>query len=707
MRVIPAPCAIKGGRAPADIQGDPSAEGFSSLAPASTIRAHAAHAPLRRLSEAALSACSESELVAALAAEARSALKAHRVEVLAPGPDEEPLSSGAAHVVATARSLALDVSQTGAELGAELAARLGTRNVLLVPIAWGGDVRHVVALARNDAQVWTPDEILIAETLANQAALGLARIDSEQRRVAQAERDHALARAAHALNVSLELQAVLDTLAREADLAVGGQMAGVYLLDVDGSALATAGHNCPDEWFGYRLAPGEGIAGQVLASGRPVLTSDYDAEARLPGNVVLPGVRSGVGVPMRWNGELRGALSIGFLERREVTGEDLGVLEAIADLAVVACHNAEAYDDVRTAASTDALTGLLNHGAMHVRMREEIARAARDGQPLCCVLIDLDDFKRVNDDFGHPAGDSLLRRVADALRAEVRPYDQVARYGGDEFVLVLPGTEEQIARAVAERVRERVRIGTPRGAGGAIGDCSIGVSSWEPSMTADDLLAAADRALLLAKRTGKGRVAVANPDAEEELARLQEAEASPAAVHALAAAIEARDQYGHGHSDEVVRLATSVAMLLGLTADAVERVGHGALLHDVGKLAIPHEILHKDGALDDAEWRVMVEHPVIGEGILRRLPQLAPLAPIVRHEHEHWDGTGYPDGLAGERIPIGSRIILACDAYAAMTTERPYRRALGRVDALAELRARAGTQFDPQVVDALLDLLGA
>ena len=568
-------------------------------------------------------------------------------------------------------------------------------------------MRHVAVLARRNAHVWTPDEILIAETLANQAALGLARLESERRRVVQAERDHALARAAHALNVSLELQAVLDTLAREADLAVGGEMAGVYLLDVDGTALATAGHNCPDEWFGYRLAPGEGIAGQVLATGRPVMTSDHENDMTLPGNVVPPGVRSGVGVPMRWNGELRGALSVGFLDRRAVTREDLGVLEAIADLAVVACHNAEAYDDVRTAASTDALTGLLNHGAMQVRVREEIARAARDSQPLCCVLIDLDDFKRVNDELGHPAGDALLRRVADALRAEVRPYDQVARYGGDEFVLVLPGTEAPTARAIAERVRQRVRTGSPRGAdGGAIGDCSIGVSSWEPPMGADDLLAAADRALLLAKRTGKGRVAVANPDAEEELARLQQSDASPAAVQALAAAIEARDNYTQGHSDEVVRLATGVAMLLGLTADAVERVGHGALLHDVGKLAIPHEILHKDGALNDAEWRVMAEHPVIGEGILRRLPQLAPLAPIVRHEHEHWDGTGYPDGLAGAQIPIGSRIILACDAYAAMTTERPYRRALGQDAAVAELRARAGTQFDPTVIDALLDLLG-
>ena len=678
-----------------------------SQTPVSTTRTHAAHAPLRRLSEVALSACSEGELVAAFVAEARSALKVDGAEMLAPASEPAPLAPGAAHVAATARSLALDESRTVSDLGAERAARLEARSALLVPLAWAGDVRHVAVLARRTAGVWSPDEILIAETLANQAALGLARLESEQRRVAQSERDQALARAAHALNVSLELQAVLDTLAREAGLAVDGAMAGVYLIDVDGNGLATAGHNCPDEWFGYRLAPGEGIAGQVLATGQAVITSAYEEDMTLPANIILPGVRSGVGVPMRWNGELRGALSVGFLDRREITRDDLGVLEAIADLAVIACHNAEAYDDVRTAASTDALTGLLNHGAMQVRVREEIARAARDSQPLCCVLIDLDDFKRVNDELGHPAGDAMLRRVADALRAEVRPYDRVARYGGDEFVLVLPGTAEYVARAIAERVRVRVRNGAPRrGRRRSRAAARSASPSWEPPMSADDLLAAADRALLLAKRTGKGRVAVANPDAEEELARLQQADASPAAVQALAAAIEARDKYTQGHSEQVVRLATGVAMLLGLTADAVERVGQAALLHDVGKLAIPHEILHKDGSLDDAEWRVMAEHPVIGEGILRRLPQLAPLAPIVRHEHEHWDGTGYPDGLIRAQIPIGSRIILACDAYAAMTTERPYRPSRGHAEAVAELRARAGTQFDPTVVVALLDLLG-
>jgi HD-GYP domain-containing protein (c-di-GMP phosphodiesterase class II) len=201
-------------------------------------------------------------------------------------------------------------------------------------------------------------------------------------------------------------------------------------------------------------------------------------------------------------------------------------------------------------------------------------------------------------------------------------------------------------------------------------------------------------------------VAVSNADVERELALLHADRGSPAAVQALAAAIEERDSYTREHSDQVVHLARGVAMILGLPAAKVERIAHAALLHDVGKLGVPHEILHKRGPLTTGEWTVMAEHPVAGERILLRIPELAAIAPIVRHEHEHWDGSGYPDGLAGRAIPVGARIILACDAYEAMITPRPYRPAMTRAEALAELRAGAGSTYDPDVVDALLDLLG-
>jgi diguanylate cyclase (GGDEF)-like protein len=615
--------------------------------------------------------------------------------------------SGIATVVATGRSLAVADASASPLLRQGLVEHYDVASVLFVPITVLGDVRQVAVLVWRVPRGFDAEVIELADTLADQASAGFARLDAEARHAAAASQDHALVRAARALNASLDLQEVLQTLSREAALAVAADLAGVYLGDAERGAVATAGHNVPEEWHGIELAPGEGAAGRAISLGRPWATNDYRHEARPPGHAMLGDFRTALAVPMAWNGTLKGALSVGWITMRRIAPEDEATLIAIADLATFACHNAETYEAVQRAARTDALTGLLNHGAMQVRIREEIARARRDRTPLTCAIIDLDDFKRVNDVRGHQAGDELLRRVAAALQQQLRPYDQVARYGGDEFVLLLPGSDESDARQVAERVRDAVAKhidGEPELA--IAGACSIGVAAWHEPLDGETLLEHADRALMLAKRTGKGRVAVANADVERELALVHAQSASPAAVLALAAAIEERDAYTHEHSEEVVHLARGVAMLLGMAADQVDRIAHAALLHDVGKLAVPHAILHKPGPLDPEEWTVMSEHPIAGERILHRIPELAVIAPIVRHEHEHWNGSGYPDGLRGRRIPIGSRIILACDAWHAMRTDRPYRDALDHESAIAELRRGAGQQFDPEVVDALLDLLG-
>jgi diguanylate cyclase (GGDEF)-like protein len=611
--------------------------------------------------------------------------------VLAEGP------SGVAQVVASGESLHVADASTGI-IRPELVARFGVASALFVPVSHDGEVRRVAILISQSAREFTAQEIADAEALAAVAAAGFARLEAERRRTARAAHDRALVRAARALNMSLELQEVLRTLAHEAAAAVGADITGVYLGNAQEGGVATAGYGVPDEWHGLQLAPGEGAAGKVLLSGTSYATNDYQRDVTLPGHPVMGRFRTAIAVPMVWNEELKGALSVGWTSMRRIEEEDRRTLEAIADLATVACHNAETYHQVQQAARTDALTGLLNHGAMQVRVREEIARARRDRTPLSFVIIDLDDFKRVNDVRGHQAGDELLRQVAGVLHGELRPYDQVARYGGDEFVLLLPGSDEADARVVAERVRDAVIR--------EVGACSLGVAEWHEPLDADGLLEHADRALLLAKRTGKGRVAVANANVERELAMMQAQRGSPAAVQALAAAIEERDNYTNEHSEEVVHLSRGVAMILGLAADQVERIAHAALLHDVGKLAVPDEILHKRGPLTDDEWTVMAEHPVAGERILLRIPDLAVIAPVVRHEHEHWDGSGYPDRLRERKIPIGSRIILACDSYHAMLTDRPYRAAMTPAAAMRELRRGAGKQFDPDVVDALLDLLG-
>ena len=336
-----------------------------------------------------------------------------------------------------------------------------------MPLRWGDEVRFVVVAITHERRAFEPHEIELAETLANQAAIALALLEAERSRAATAEQDAALTRAAIALNASLELDEVLETLSREADLAVGGSLAGVYLADGSGGGVATAGHNTPEDWKGIVMARGEGIAGRVLETGRAFVTNAYQEEVELPPHPALRRLRTAVGLPMAWNGELKGALSVGFAEMRRVTDDDLRTLEAIAALAVAACRNAEAYEHASLAAITDALTGLLNHGALHLRIREEISRCRRTGTGLTCLLLDLDDFKTVNDERGHLAGDEILRAVATAMRGQLRDHDVVARYGGDEFVVLLPYTTPRAAAssptASPRTRRSRARSGSPSG----------------------------------------------------------------------------------------------------------------------------------------------------------------------------------------------------------------------------------------------------
>jgi diguanylate cyclase (GGDEF)-like protein len=325
------------------------------------------------------------------------------------------------------------------------------------------------------------------------------------------------------------------------------------------------------------------------------------------------------------------------------------------------------------------------------------------------LLLDVDRFKRINDGHGHAAGDAVLVDVAQRLARACGGPDRVVRMGGEEFLVALAGVrDEDDLRERAEALRTAIRD-TPFEIGPFAIEvtASLGCAWVEPGAPADRnaLLAAADKALYSAKQMGRDRVRLASePDGDDVAAEAPETLALAQAIARCVIAREGGDSY---HSAEVGDLAGRVARRLRCTPDGVARARLAGLVHDVGKLTIPDSVLLKPGGLTDDEWTVMRSHSAAGEAVVREIPELAALGPIVRHHHERWDGGGYPDGIARQDIPLEARIVSVVDAWSAMTSDRVYRKALAAPEALTELRRVAGTQLDPSVVEALCMELAA
>jgi diguanylate cyclase (GGDEF)-like protein len=369
----------------------------------------------------------------------------------------------------------------------------------------------------------------------------------------------------------------------------------------------------------------------------------------------------------------------------------------------------ETREQLLLMANTDEVTGLANQRRFLERLAKELGDAQKKGAPLALILFDVDYFKFYCDNYGYQKGYEVLEKIGGLLRQIVGEPSFSARYGGEVFVVVVPGGTRNRAKELSLEIEKRIEGYPFEGIQiqplGRI-TVSVGIACYpEDGSTPGELIGAADEDLYRSKYGGN-REYLRLTSVADQMCRLSLSEKGfLGSLKTLLTAVNVKDQYTFGHSERVMAYALTIAEKLCLDEDKTNELRFGAYLHDIGKIDIDAVVLNKKEPLTDAEWELLKNHPVRGCELIRPLLNLAGIVPIIRHHHENFDGSGYPDGLRGEEIPLGARILRVVDSFDAMTTDRPYKRAKTPLEACRELRSQAGKIYDPRVVEVFTQII--
>jgi diguanylate cyclase (GGDEF)-like protein len=510
---------------------------------------------------------------------------------------------------------------------------------------------------------------------------------------------------------SIDISEAFDSFAQQLGEVVPIDWAAICLADEEQLHILAVNSNMPSSRKPQDRLPLAGTGTELaMKQQRAVYEPDLaKAHAFSTGERHLKqGLRSIVYLPLIYTGKSLGSLTLGSRYPQAYKEGQTKLLENLAVQITPPIANSQLYAQAREKARLDELTGLFNRRHFDERLREEINRQIRYGGAFSLIMLDLDSFKAYNDVYGHPAGDTLLQEVGGLIKKAVRASDQAFRYGGDEFAALLPQTDTDSAYHVAERIRQEVAAHAQARSTGVT--CSVGIASCPTDGNIPaDLVSAADSALYHSKYAGGNRVHISSslmpaqviPPGDGVEAR------SPnlAAIYALTTAVDAKDHYTYSHSQRVKDYIVTLAQALGLPPDAVNRLSAAALLHDIGKIGVRDSILTKTGALTTEEFEEVKTHPRLAVAIISNVPSLAPCVPAILYHHERFDGTGYPQGLKGEDIPLEARILAVPDCLADMTADRPYRPALDWKEAMAEITRHSGSQFDPSIAKVFVALM--
>ncbi|HEU4974223.1 MAG TPA: diguanylate cyclase [Baekduia sp.] len=592
-------------------------------------------------------------------------------------------------------------------------------------------MRHAAVLVVTCAAVWALPVGIdrgaaagvgdFALTLPTYGVVGLVLLTgrlvlTKMRRSAEqlSEEHHALRALATAVASGRPPEVVCNLAAQEAARLLRADGAGIVRYDADDQLTLIgrsgyAGAATPEPGTRFPLAPDSELAA-LRAHGHAMRVDDYGNRTDEQAVAIAEfGYRAWAGTPVHVRGRLWGAIMVTGVEPGSLPEDAEQHLSEFAELVGMAVANTEEVARLSADATTDPLTGLANHRAFQERLRAELARTQRHEERLAVAVVDIDHFKEVNDAGGHAVGDEVLRTVAALLRDQLRPYDVLARLGGDELAVLLAGCDDAEAAAVLERARQRIERAPF--AGGARVTISVGVCDVDHAGEAEQLMRFADGALYWSKEHGRNRVSVYDPgrihelSAAERLGQLQRSQAL-VGIRALARAIDARDASTREHSERVAALAARLAEERGWPPERVALLHEAALVHDIGKIGIPDAILLKPTRLTREEYEVIKGHAELGARIVEDVLTAEQVEWIHSH-HERPDGEGYPRGLAGDELSEGAGLLAAADAFDVMVSRRPYSPSRDLDDALREVAQLVGRQFTPAAVAALEGVYGA
>jgi diguanylate cyclase (GGDEF)-like protein len=515
-----------------------------------------------------------------------------------------------------------------------------------------------------------------------------------------------LAEVSRALSAQLSLKALCQTVCREVRRVMDAPVFLVSLTSADRLAMHVEYCAQGDDILDLPDYPIAGtLAEKVVQSNEAVVVQTRGELSENPHQIIKADdrtVRSLAMAPLRLGDESIGVMTAQSYADGAYDESAVRLLGAIAEQMALAVQNAQLFREAQNRADRDPLTNLFHHRYLKTRLDEELVRARGERTELAVLMLDLDDFKQVNDSYGHPAGDEALRMLTAVLHATCRSADVIGRYGGDEFMVILPATPPDRALVIGARIRDAVADRQLRLAGGVSVPlrASIGLASYPADgSTAAELIAKADAGLYQSKRHGRPSAALQRIGTTE--LRL-DGNFSPVAE--LLAALLVRDPDSRSRLENINHLAKDCAAAFELSPGQVDALLLASVLRDVGKIAIPDHVLRKPAPLTPTEYELVKRHAMIGAMLVENIPGFELVADGIRHHHERFDGSGYPAGLAGESIPLVARLLALLDSFSALTSDRPHRRRVTAAVACAELKRASGTQFDPALVERFIDV---